>query len=219
MVATFRQRFRGPVRPPGALVSSPISVFVHDHGIEAVGGRLLDVGLGQAALDGPGVVLPALAQAAVLLVPGRCFHEHQQRVRVRVLHREGALDVNLEQHVVAGSQVLLDRTARRSVEVPVHLEPLQELVGRAQAVELFAIEEQIVLAVDLAFATRTRRGRHREPQPRVAVAELAHDRPLADPGRAREDEQDAQGAPPISRSASAALRAGCGRGRAGAGSR
>ena len=44
------------------LTSSPISVVVHDHGVETVGGVLLLLGLGEAPLDGGGVVLAALEE-------------------------------------------------------------------------------------------------------------------------------------------------------------
>jgi hypothetical protein len=201
------------------LVRGPIGVVVDDHGVEPVGGGFLDVGPGEAPLDGGGVVLAALEEPAPLLVPRRGLHEHQHRVWVRRFHRQRALDVHLEQHVVPAGQVLLDRLTRRAVQVAVDVEPLEEPAGVADALELGAVDEDIVRAVDLTGTTWARRRRDRQPQPRVARSELPDDGPLADPGRARDDEQDAQGVPPISRSASAALRAGCGRARAGAGSR
>jgi hypothetical protein len=95
--------------------------------------------------------------------------------------------------------VLLDRTARRSFQVAVHVEPFEESPGVTDALELVAVEEQVVPAADLAFTTRPRGRRDREPESRLELEELADDRPLADPGRAREDQQDAQDLPPISR--------------------
>ena len=46
----------------------------------------------------------ALEQAAALLLPGRRPDEHEQRLRERLPYGERALDVELEQHVVAGGE-------------------------------------------------------------------------------------------------------------------
>ena len=47
-------------------------------------------------------------------------------------------------------QRLLDRVARRAIEIAVHLGPFQELAVLAHALELAHRHEVIVLAVDLA---------------------------------------------------------------------
>src|SRR5436309_7769566 len=218
MVVTFRQGSGGRSGLPAALqdssdlTSRPISVVVHDHGVEAVGGLLLLLGEREAALDGSRVVLPPIEQPAPLLLPRGCVHEHEHRIRVLLAHRERAVDVNLEEDVAVCLEVLVDWPSRRPVEIAVDLEPLEEPAFLANPLELAPVEEQAVLAVGLTGAARARGRRDREPQARLELEELAHDRPLADPGRAREDQQDAQGLPPISRNARAALRAGCDRG-------
>jgi hypothetical protein len=183
------------------LTSSPTSVVVHDHGVEAVGGVLLLLGSSEAALERLGIVLPPLEEPAPLLLPRRSLHEHEHRIRILLAHRERTLDVNLEKDVVTGLQVLVDRHPRRAFQVAIHVEPLEEPTLVTDPLELAPVEVQIVLAVGLARAARARGRRDREPQARLELEELANDRPLADPGRAREDQQDAQGLPPISRNA------------------
>ena len=90
------------------LVDGPISVVVHDHGVETVGGLLLLLGLGEAALDRGGVVLAPLEQPPPLLLPRRRLHEHEHRIGVLLPDRQRALDVDLEEHVVAGGEVRFD---------------------------------------------------------------------------------------------------------------
>jgi hypothetical protein len=207
MVVTFRQgsggRFALPVRVQDSsdLPSSLISVVVHDHCVETIRRPLLLLGLGEAALDRGGVVLTALEEPAPLVLPRWGLHEDEHRIGVLLAHGEGALDVHLEEDVVAGRQVVVDRRSGRAFQVAVHLEPLEEPALVTDPLELPLIEKQVVLAVGLTGAARPRGRRNREPQARFELQELANDRPLADPGRAREDQQDAQGVPPISRSA------------------
>src|SRR2546429_2160315 len=184
--AGLRGRSDLPVRfqDSSDLTSSPISVVVHDHGVEAVGGLLLLFSSSEASLDRLGIVLPPLEEPAPLLLPRGGLHEHEHRIRVLLAHSEGALDVNLEEDVAAGGEVLFDGAARRPVEIAVHVEPLEEPALVADALELVSVEEHVVLAVDFAVATGASRRRDREPQARLELEELAHDRPLADPGRA-----------------------------------
>src|SRR5690242_1453815 len=112
MVVTFRQGSGGrsglPVRLQDSsdLTSSPISVVVHDHGVEPVGSLFLLFGSSEPSLDRLGIVLPPLEEPAPLLLSGRGLHEHEQRIRILLAHRERALDVHLEQDVVTGLQVL-----------------------------------------------------------------------------------------------------------------
>src|SRR5712691_2264464 len=207
IVVTFRQGLWGrsglPVRLQDSsdLTSSLTGVVVHDHGVEAVGGLLLLFGPSEATLDRLGIVLPPLEQPAPLLLPRRGLHEHEHRIRVLLAHREGALDVDLEEDVIAGLQVLVGRRPGRAFQVAVDVEPLEEPTLVTDALELAPVEEQVVPAVGLIRSPRARGRRDREPQARLELEELAHDLPLADPGWAREDQQDAQGLPPISRNA------------------
>src|SRR5436309_1016444 len=172
MVVTFRQGSGGRSGLPAKLqdssdlTSRPISVVVHDHGVEAVGGLLLLLGEREAALDGSRVVLPPIEQPAPLLLPRGCVHEHEHRIRVLLAHRERALDVHLEEDVAAGVQVLVDRRPGRAFQVAVYVEPLEEPALVAEALELAPVEEQVVLAVGLTDAARARGRRDREPQAR-----------------------------------------------------
>jgi hypothetical protein len=95
--------------------------------------------------------------------------------------------------------VLRDRRSRCSLEVAIHVEPLEEPGGVAEALELVAIDEQVVLAVYFVLTAGPRRRRDGEPQARVALEEPPDDRSLADAGGPGEDEQDSQGRLPISR--------------------
>jgi hypothetical protein len=183
------------------LGGGPIDVVVHDHVVEPVGGGLFGVGPGETPLHDGGVVLAPLEQTAPLLLSRRRLHEHEHRVREGLLDGERALDVDLERDVVAAGEVLLHRRARRPVEVSVDVEPLEELTVVTLVLELRTVEEEVLATVDLSVSTGARGRRDREPKPRVALEELPDDGPLADPGRARDDQQDAQGVPPISRSA------------------
>ena len=80
----------------------PINVVVDDHGVEALpGDRLLGVGPGQAALDRLRIVGGPGLEAAPLLLPGRRPHEDEQRLGDRLADGQGAVDVDLEQDVVA----------------------------------------------------------------------------------------------------------------------
>src|SRR5213594_4164814 len=69
--AGLRGRSGLPVRLQDSsdLTSSPISVVVHDHGVEAVGGLLLLLGSSEASLERLGIVLPPLEEPAPLLLP------------------------------------------------------------------------------------------------------------------------------------------------------
>jgi hypothetical protein len=183
------------------LLNRPTSVVVDDDSVETVRRRLLGLGLGEPPIDRLRIILSPLEQPAPLLLPGRGLHEDEHGVRVFLAHGERALDVHLEEHVVAGGEVLVDQGPRGALQVAVHVEPLQEPALGADALELASVEEQVVLTVGLTFAARARGRRDREPEARLKLEELPYDRALADPGGAREDQQDPQGVPPISRSA------------------
>ena len=67
-----------------------------------------------------------------------------------LLDHLGALDVDLEDHVVAGDQRVADLGARRPVPVAVDLVRLEQLAGLAERVEPVDVEEVVAHAVDLA---------------------------------------------------------------------
>ena len=85
----------------------------------------------------------------------------EQRARDPLLDDLGALDVDLEDDVVAGRERLADLAARRAVPVAVDLVRLEQPAGVAQgAGTSLAIEEVVVDAVDLAGPRRARRAGH-----------------------------------------------------------
>jgi hypothetical protein len=57
-----------------------------------------------------------------------------------------------------------DGRTRRAVEIPVHLGPFEQVVGRAQPFEFLLRLEVVVDAVDFAGAARARRDRDRQRQ-------------------------------------------------------
>ena len=65
--------------------------------------------------------------------------------------------------MLPGGERLLDRAARRAVAVlVVHGGVLEQLAVGDQPVELGVVDEEVVLAVDLARARRPRGRRHRQ---------------------------------------------------------
>src|SRR4029453_2950050 len=88
-----------------------------------------------------------------------------------------------------------DRRARRALQVAVHVEPLEEPARAALRFELLTSHEQVVGALPLPGATRGRVGRHGTPEAGITFEQLANGRSLAVPGRAGDDEQDAQSQP------------------------
>ena len=105
-----------------------IQVLVDDHRVEAGGERLLGVGLRQPAGQcvGVGVGVGAGEQPLPLNLPGGRLHEDEERVRIGLAYGQGALDVELEQDVVSGGEVLLDRLAGRALQIVVDLERLEK---------------------------------------------------------------------------------------------
>jgi hypothetical protein len=80
-----------------------------------------------------------------------------------------------------------------SVEVAENLERFDELVVLLPLVERGAIEEDVVDPVLLAGARRPGGSRYGQPRPGLPVEEFRSDGALAGSGRAREDEENAQG--------------------------
>ena len=108
-------------------VRSALHVVVHDHVVEPVPLRQLPVGLRQA----PAILLlvlgPAGAEPALELVDGGRREEDQDRVRDRLPDLLGALDVDLEQDVLARVERLLDDRPRCPGPVSDERRPLEEL--------------------------------------------------------------------------------------------
>src|SRR5262249_6581403 len=75
-----------------------------------------------------------------------------------------------------------------------NLERFDEVPGLLPLLKSGTVEEEIVAALDLARARRPGGRRHRQPGRRLPVEEASGDRALSGSRRAREDEQNAQGA-------------------------
>ncbi len=87
---------------------------------------------------------------------------------------------------------LVDRAARSAVAVPVvHGGVLEQLAVGDQAIELGVVDEEVVLAVDLARARRPRRRRDRQVDLGVVLLDLRGDRALADGGGPGEHDEAA----------------------------
>src|SRR5579875_2140423 len=98
------------------------------------------------------------------------------------------LPVDVEHHVAALGQRLLDRRARRAVAAAEHVGPFQQLAAGDQRLELGRRAEVIVAAVPLALARRAGGYADRRQDARVALAEQPRDRGLAGTGRRRKHE-------------------------------
>src|SRR5262249_17764797 len=104
-------------------------------------------------------------------------------------------------------EATLDLRTQRPVAVAAVRRVLEERTLAREAVELVAIEEVVVAAVDLALARRAGRRRNRHLESRDVVEQPRDQRSLAAPARARDDEDPSDG------EARRARRAGAPRGR------
>ena len=114
-----------------------------------------------------------LVGSAAPLEPGaQLFHawrknEDQHRVGEDFLDLHGALPIDLQNHVGAVRDALLDRPARSSVALAVHVRPLEKSLGLGHGVELGAGDE-IVFAAMLFLPARCPRGMgNRRLKPRI----------------------------------------------------
>src|SRR6185437_2668462 len=98
-----------------------------------------------------------------------------------------ALPIDVADDVLAAVERLHHRAARRAVAIAEDDGVLQELALRHHLIEFRAVDEMVMLAVDLAGALRPRRHRDRHRELTVLLEELAADRRLA---RARWRGQD-----------------------------
>src|SRR4051794_26802468 len=116
--------------------------------------------------------------------------EHEQRLGHPLLDDLRALDVDLQDDVVAGGERLGDVPARRAVRVAVDLGRLEQLPGVEQSAERVGFHELVRDAGDLARARPARRARDDVVVVRVAPAppERVDDRVLSDAGRPADDD-------------------------------
>ena len=103
--------------------------------------------------------------------------------------RERAVELELEQRHRAGGGDPLELAAQRARALPPGEAVVLEEVTRGEvAVELLVGDEPVVDAVALARAARPRRRGDGQPQPRDAVEQDLHHRPLAGARGPGEDE-------------------------------
>src|SRR5262249_33686139 len=98
------------------------------------------------------------------------------------------LDVNVEENVEAGSQLLLDVGLARAVELPVDIGPLDELVVRFESVEQAAVDEEIIDAIFLGGARCARGGGNRTMNERLGGQQAVDKRGLPRPRRPGHDD-------------------------------
>src|ERR671912_365943 len=111
------------------------------------------------------------------------------RPRICRLDLPGALDVDLDQDVAALGQGPGDRLPRRAVPLAEDVGPLQEPAGLDHLVELAAVDEVVVAAFVLPRPRPTGGGRDGQLQVGQGGQKPGHDRALADPRGAGEDDQ------------------------------
>jgi len=164
-----------------------------DHDVVVVGlpgeleGRvpLADVEL-VGGFCGPGLEAPEE------ILERRRDEEDQEGLGDLLLHDRGALDVDLEDHVMTLAEGVPDVGPRGAIPVAVDLVRLEQLGLVAEAHELGLAEEVVVDVVDLIRPPGPGRAGHDVVVVRVAghPPDLADDAVLADPGRSRDDDEE-----------------------------
>src|SRR6185503_10777648 len=99
------------------------------------------------------------------------------------------LPVDLEQHVLAGRELVLDPPLARAVVVTVHVRVLEEIPRGDHALEHFARDEVVFATVRLALARLARGVGDRQPDARLAAQQLGHEAGLAGARRGHDGEQ------------------------------
>src|SRR5207342_325594 len=92
-------------------------------------------------------------------------------------------------HVLAGSQLRLDRLLRGALVVAVHERVLEEIAGGDHALEFVLADEVVVLRVALAGTRRARRVGNRQCDARRGGEHRVHQARLARTRGRRDDEQ------------------------------
>src|SRR6185369_8940501 len=95
------------------------------------------------------------------------------------LDLQRALPVDLEQHVVAAGDPVLDAGARRAVEMAVDLGPLDELAAIDHRAKRLLVDEVVLTAVLVLAARLSGRVRDRQCQVRVELEECLDEARLA----------------------------------------
>ena len=173
------------------LVGRGVEVLVDDPVVELRGVRHLLPGRRDALRDDRVAVLPAVAHARLQgVLRGRQDEDADGFGDLRT-HLPGALPVDLEQHVLAGGQLRLDRLAGGALVVAMHQRVFEEVAGGDHPLELGLVDEVVVLGMALAGARRARRVADRQGDSGFAGQHGVDEARLAGAGRRGDDEQGA----------------------------
>src|SRR6267143_560271 len=169
---------------PGASLRRPVVSLIE--GARCVPPQLHLRGV-QPATHGRVVVGRPRAQPPLQL--GERGRQDQRPHRVGMLLLDGlaSLHVDVEDHQALG---VVDRAARRSVVVAVHLRPLHERAFADHLLEPLFADEVVIGAVLLVPTGRARRVADREDRSGVRRDQAARERGLPGPRRRAEDEQE-----------------------------
>ena len=97
-----------------------------------------------------GLCSPAYQTAAKLPGTGR-RHENQQRIRKTLLHLKGALNLNLQNHVLSLCHLLLHIIPGRAVVMVHVLSVLHQTPFLNHLLKIFPVDEEIILPVLFSF--------------------------------------------------------------------
>ena len=148
-------------------------------------GRLeLHLGPQQPLLDLVRAVGAPLGEAALQLRPAGRGDEDAHRVRPFAAHLDGALDLDVQDHVPPLVHGLVHEPLGGAIEVPHVLRVLQELVLGDPLPEGVHVQEVVVDAVDLPRPGLPRRGGHGKIQVRPGLQQGLEHRALAHAGGA-----------------------------------
>jgi hypothetical protein len=171
------------VQYTGHLGHRPVHLVIHDHERRQFLPQAHLLGAeGDAPIDLVDVV-PPLPQAGPLDLGRRRHEEHDQCVGVARPDLTRSLEVDLEDHVLAGRSL----GKGCAVEMAEELGPLEEPTGRDLLLETPTIDEGVRVGC-FTGTLRTRRPRTAEPEPGVALEQSGDDRAFPRPARAGDDE-------------------------------
>src|SRR6266566_1472310 len=137
-----------------------------------------------------GVLAVPLRPAPQELVHGGWRQEDSQRIRRSLAHLFGALDVDLEDDVVAGRALLVELRERSAVQVAAVGRVFEEGTLADQPLELLPRYEVVVDGIDLARPGPAGRVGDRVSKVGIDLEQALDDRVLADARRTRDDDQE-----------------------------
>ena len=109
--------------------------------------------------------------------------------RIKAANLARSLNIDIEQHVVAGSQPFIELRLVGTVVFPMHLSPFQEPARLNPGQEGFPGDEVVVLAVAFLGSGRAGGAGYRKPQGGHFPQQGPNEGGLPDPGRGRDYEE------------------------------